>query len=208
MRIIDGYCGGKDLCGYFPLYDNHLPKQVNDFLEIGISTGHSIKMFRNHFEGGNFYAMNMNWGGAGVISKGELEEDGFTCFSGDQKDIPFLESIKNKFDVIVEDGSHHSDTQIITFKTMFLNNLRKGGLYVMEDLHCCLEDYWWCSIKDFKDTALSLFREFENSNSLESLLISKKENRELCRSIDKIILYDPVSEDTEIIARIAFIFKR
>ena len=123
--------GGKMYEGYLDQYERHLPKRVEDFLEIGIWKGDSISMFRDYYGGkGHFHAMNMNWNVGGVPEIDSFRAKGFTCYSGDQGDIEFLKTIDTKFDVIVEDGSHHSDDQIITFKQMFLNNMKSGGVYV------------------------------------------------------------------------------
>lgn len=164
------YAGGKDICGYLPLYEKHLPDEVDEFLEIGIAMGISIKMFRDYYrekngfnEAGNFHAMNMNWGNAGVISKRELSEQGIECLEGDQSDVEFLKTIKTQFDVIIDDGSHRSDHQIITFKQMFTNNLKSGGVYVVEDLHCCLDTYWWGDVGKFENTLLYLLLGFEKT---------------------------------------------
>jgi len=43
-----------------------------------------------------------------------------------------------KFDIILDDGSHNSDDVIRTFCNYF-NYLKEGGLYIIEDMHC---SYW------------------------------------------------------------------
>lgn len=56
---------------------------------------------------------------------------------GDQRDRKLLQSVvKNHgpFDVIVDDGGHSMDMQIISFQELFLS-LKSEGLYFMEDLH-------------------------------------------------------------------------
>ncbi len=153
--------GGKDGCGYFPLYEKHLPKKVDEFIEIGVAMGISIWMFRDYYESkGNFHALNYMFehDNAGVIGFNELRGTGIICHNGYQEDIEFLNTIKTQFDVIVEDGSHRSDHQAWTFKHMFVNNLKPGGLYVLEDLHCCLGAYWWGTCQGYDNTMLSFFK--------------------------------------------------
>ena len=71
-------------------------------MEIGILKGHSIRAFRDFFNGvGNFHGMNKNWGGP-VIEKDDLQAHGIICHSGDQGDVEFLKSITTQFDIIVE----------------------------------------------------------------------------------------------------------
>ena len=212
------YKGGKDTCGYMPLYDTHLPKSINNFLEIGIGMGDSINMFRDFYKGiGSFWAMNMNWDGAGVVEKSQLQRMGFNCLHGDQGDVNFLSTIETKFDVIVDDGSHHSDDQIVTFKQMFVNNLVSGGLYIIEDLHCCQEEYWWRDrLSDFGDTLLAILKRFPKTtfkqfiecdvreyrwigSSMASRYFTEPDNKYFLNAIDKVYLYDP---------SIAFIWKK
>lgn len=199
------YAGGKDICGYFPLYEKHLPEKVDNFLEIGIAMGISIKMFRDYYDGvGVFHAMNWNWGNAGVINKAELEERQFVCHEGNQADVEFLSTIKTQFDVIIDDGSHRSDHQIITFDRLFNNNLNPGGLYVVEDLHCCIEPYWWGEVTRFEDTLLSIlagspktiFEPLVNIFDKDYFSVSSQLKDE---SIDRIYLYG---------SSIAFIYKK
>jgi len=201
------YAGGKDICGYFPLYEKYLPKIVDNFLEIGIAMGISIKMFRDYYGAGNFHALNNNWGAQGVISKGVLESQGIICHDGDQADLEFLSKIDTQFDVIIDDGSHRSDHQITTFQYLFNNNLKPGGLYVVEDLHCCLDSYWWGSVSKFEDTLLSLLLGYSKTTlgKLENCFATahptnlKTTDGFFTEPIDKVFLYNP---------SIAFIFKK
>jgi hypothetical protein len=205
------YAGGKDICGYFPLYEKHLPERVDNFLEIGIAMGISIKMFRDYYKGmGEFHALNMDWGNAGVISKRALQEWGVTCHEGNQADVDFLKTIKTQFDVIIDDGSHRSDHQITTFRQMFEHNLKPGGLYIVEDLHCCLESYWWGEVGGFEGTLLYLLLGYDKTVTRDINNIFAKEHPkpehdttgyfwELGLPIKKVYLYNP---------SIAFIFKQ
>lgn len=49
-----------------------------------------------------------------------------------------IERCSRFFDVIIDDGSHHSSDVMKTFAQYF-PLLRDGGIYVVEDLHC---SYW------------------------------------------------------------------
>jgi hypothetical protein len=213
------YAGGKDLCGYFPLYEKHLPKKVDDFMEIGVAMGISIWMFRDYYNGeGNFHAMNYQFDhdNNGVIPMKDLQKTGIICHNGLQEDIDFLSTVKTQFDVIVEDGSHRADHQAITFKHLFNNNVKPGGLYVIEDLHCCVGDYWWGECEGYDNTMLYFLQHWPNVISLEfecavpfpkptkkkfisNQFFSQEEFSHLVKTIDKIYLYSP---------SIAFIYKK
>ncbi len=210
--------GGKDGCGYFPLYERHLPKKVDEFIEIGVAMGISIWMFRDYYNSiGNFHALNyqFTFDSGGVISMREMQGTGIICHDGRQEDLDFLSKINTQFDVIVEDGSHSSDHQAITFKHMFINNLKPGGLYVLEDLHCCTGEYWWGTCQGYSNTMLHFFEHWPgvvNYHILEKNLIKTEqktfkgnqfftvEEYQYLRSIiSEVYLYSP---------SIAFIFKK
>ncbi len=214
------YAGGKDGCGYFPIYEKHLPKSVEDFMEIGVAMGISIWMFRDYYEGkGNFHAMNYQFDrdtNKGVIPMKDLQRTGIICHDGRHEDLDFLSTIKTQFDVIVEDGSHRSDHQAIAFKHLFNNNVKPGGVYIIEDLHCCQGEYWWGDCQGFDNTMLHFLRLWPNVINLDLLLHTPNENpnpkpfkgnqfftvddyNHLVNSIDKIYLYNP---------SIAFIYKK
>ncbi len=152
--------------------------------------GASIKMFKEWYKDeGKFYAMDI-FGGE-VISQAELSKLGIVSFLCSQSDMSFIDKIKEKFDVIVEDGSHHSDEQVITFKNMFKNNIANGGIYVLEDLCCCTNEYWWRGIvKKFEDTALAIFKKFKEGGTLECQFITADESRELIAMIESVELYN------------------
>jgi 8-demethyl-8-alpha-L-rhamnosyltetracenomycin-C 2'-O-methyltransferase len=43
-----------------------------------------------------------------------------------------------EFDVVIDDGGHRMDQQLVSFKTLF-PHVKSGGLYIIEDLHT---SYW------------------------------------------------------------------
>jgi hypothetical protein len=50
----------------------------------------------------------------------------------------FMNEVGGNFDIIIDDGSHMVDHQIISFQTLF-PYLKSGGIYVIEDL---FSSYW------------------------------------------------------------------
>lgn len=133
-------------------YEKHLPKEAENVLEIGCLYGGFSRVLKTIYPNARIELVDLfhpdyTW----TVKEAELH--GFIPHQGSQDDLEFLSTIKTQFDVIVEDGSHHSDDQIITFKYLFENNLKPGGLYVLEDLHCCTEEYWRCGLK-FEETFL------------------------------------------------------
>lgn len=57
-----------------------------------------------------------------------------TFIQGDQADVHVLSRL-GSFDVVIDDGGHHSYQQISTFSNLF-PKMPSGGWYFIEDLHC------------------------------------------------------------------------
>lgn len=195
--------------GYIPFYEKHLPETVNKLVEIGVWKGEGLRMFRDYYNNlGEFHAWDYMFStpghDIGTVSRTQLESEGFIVHTAGQADQQFLDGFHEQFDVIVEDGSHHSDEQVITFKHLFLNNVVPGGLYVLEDLHCCNEEYWRRGIcNGYENTALAIFHKYLDGGNLTSQFISEQENEQLMSQIDKMYIY---GEGTGGV--IAFIYKK
>ena len=61
---------------------------------------------------------------------------------GSQADPTFLASVNGEFgpfNIILDDGSHKTHHQIISFGALFRDALKDGGCYMVEDVHT---NYW------------------------------------------------------------------
>lgn len=113
---------------------------VDNMLEIGLGNGASIKMWKDYFPQAKIFCMELfgkenaeKWNGA------EGNINGINFISGDSTKIDSWINIPNNLDMIIDDGSHDPDDQIQTFIAGF-SHLRTGGLYIIEDTHCGLEE--------------------------------------------------------------------
>jgi hypothetical protein len=120
---------------YFPIYERHFDKFVGkpvSILEIGIYSGGCLRMWRSYL--GESCAV------FGVDIQPECrayEEPGTRVFIGDQSDRAFWRRFKQevpKLDIVIDDGGHLADQQIITLEEL-LPHLQPGGVYVCEDVH-------------------------------------------------------------------------
>jgi hypothetical protein len=123
---------------YLDLYDkffNDIRFNTNQILEIGILHGDSIKMLKDYFE-------NSTITGIDIENKQHLLSDRLVILQGDQSDKNFLNGFNDEFyDVIIDDGSHRMDHQQISFGVL-IKKLKKGGIYIIEDLHTSLPYYF------------------------------------------------------------------
>lgn len=124
---------------YFDIYETHFNRYVNKelvLLEIGVSHGGSLQMWRNYFgEKVKIYGVDND------PRCKSLEEDGIEIFIGSQNDKFFLKRLKKKIpkiDILIDDGGHTMEQQITTFKELF-SHIKDDGVYLCEDLHT---SYW------------------------------------------------------------------
>jgi hypothetical protein len=100
-------------------------------LEIGVFDGGSHKMWQSFFPNGMIYGVDID------EACKQYDDERIKIFVGDQADTEFLYEIMKEIgeaDIIVDDGGHTMNQQIRSFKTLF-PFVKRGGIYVIEDLH-------------------------------------------------------------------------
>lgn len=124
---------------YFEIYDRHFARfRGTDvcIVEIGIYHGGSLQMWRDYF------GSHAKIIGIDIDPRcKELEEEGIEIIIGNQEDREFLRSLKEKIpriDILLDDGGHTMNQQIITFEELF-PHVDQNGVYLCEDLHT---SYW------------------------------------------------------------------
>jgi Methyltransferase domain len=124
---------------YFPIYSRHFapyrgrPVRI---LEIGIYRGGSLDMWQWYF------------GDQVTLVGVDIDEDARAASDprhvveiGDQTDADFLRRVAEQhgpFDIIIDDGGHEMQQQIVTTETLF-PLLADGGVFLVEDTHT---SYW------------------------------------------------------------------
>lgn len=124
---------------YFDAYDHHFSrfrgKKVK-VLEIGVFHGGSLQMWKNYFgDQAEIIGVDIN-----PICK-IFEEDQITVYIGNQEDRSFLSKLKKiigEVDIIIDDGGHYMNQQIVSFEELY-PIVSENGIYLVEDLHT---SYW------------------------------------------------------------------
>ena len=118
---------------YFDIYDKLLTKFVGEsitFVEIGILDGGSLFMWRD-FLGKNARIIGVDLNHEAT----KWREYGFEIFIGDQSNsqvwVDFFREIGDVH-VLLDDGGHRNDQQIITTRSA-LPHILDGGLIIIED---------------------------------------------------------------------------
>ena len=126
-----------DFLSMYERFLSPLRSQPVKMLEIGVSTGSSLRMWRDYFEHGSIVGLDVN--GASRVHQSERA----IVEIGDQSSIADLTRIARDhgpFDIIVDDGSHMWDHQIITLQYM-LPHVKRAGYYILEDLDTSYGQY-------------------------------------------------------------------
>ena len=135
QEIAEKHGTDKAAHGYMPHYMSHFyPLPPQSILEIGCERGNSIRMWEELFPE------------AGITSLDLFKEypipnvPGVEFIQGNQLDHELLYNLRNHrtFDVIIDDGSHNSRDQLITFWSL----VGISRIYVVEDLHCCNDELY------------------------------------------------------------------
>ena len=116
---------------YEEIFNKYIDKKIT-FVEVGVLHGGSLFMWREYF-GPKARIIGIDLDPAAK----ELEKHGFEIFVGSQSDKLFWESFYStigKIDILLDDGGHVNDQQIITLSEA-INNTNDGGVLVVEDTH-------------------------------------------------------------------------
>eukprot|EP01060_Flectonema_neradi_P025883 TRINITY_DN3472_c0_g1_i2.p1 TRINITY_DN3472_c0_g1~~TRINITY_DN3472_c0_g1_i2.p1 ORF type:complete len:317 (+),score=70.79 TRINITY_DN3472_c0_g1_i2:47-952(+) len=125
LEIGLGCLGLKDIGLGVRLWGEYFKSAQMDVIEYDSDCGKSFENRNN----------DKRWGPSG----------GVRFHYGDQSNKTFLEKVGREFgpwDVIIDDGSHQSDHQIISFETLF-PFVKSGGKYIIEDLQLSFSPGVW-----------------------------------------------------------------
>jgi hypothetical protein len=130
--------------GYQRLYKRHLEPYRHKpirLLEIGLRDGASLDLWSNYLHPDS-EIYGIDYGSIDPTCQPCKIETAF-CFHGDQENRTFLNSILKKsggnFDIIIDDGGHGYQQQMVSFEVLFKNGLKPGGIYFIEDIET---SYW------------------------------------------------------------------
>lgn len=135
------YGTDKATHGYMPYYEEHfnnLPEFIWDsmhLLEIGCKEGASLRMWREIHPKIKLTTIDLfeEYGAP-------TEIEGLKILKGSQSNGRILQVARElgPYDVIIDDGSHNSRDQLISFYGL----LGCTYMYVVEDLHCCNDEFY------------------------------------------------------------------
>jgi hypothetical protein len=184
--------------GYLEIYEKYFTKHrtnLQNFLEIGLWEGESIRMWREYFTTGNLI-------GADILDLSHVQLPNTQIKICDQSDRNQLQQLIDDtfdtFDVIIDDGGHWQHQQQITLGFLF-PYLKSGGTFVIEDLHTAGNPAY---TRPGDVDTLEILHNWKNTGELVSNNMSESEIKYLLENVAEIHIEKANVSD------IAFIIKK
>lgn len=154
---------------YCPFYEHELkglnPKRI---LELGVKDGASLRMWKEYFPDAEVIGIDINE---------PIEVEGCTVLQMDQTDAFALAQLQ-MFDLIIDDGSHMTLHQQISFVQLYDMQLNTPGVYIIEDVHSSFYTEYinskYTTYELFKDTGKLFQRIPGDTSDSNTILIHKK----------------------------------
>ena len=126
---------GHGYTKYYEKYFSKIRKKDINLLEIGSYSGASAASFVKYFPNANVFCLDINISNFKFFSK-KISVFGIDI-SNNRMVSNFYKRINisdkdNFFDIIIDDGSHKLSDILFSLNN-FYKNLKKGGLYIIED---------------------------------------------------------------------------
>lgn len=175
--------------GYTDIYYKYLKdkrKEYKNILEIGVREGWSHMMWYDFFPNAMIYGID-DFSDINCPPKEKIENDRIKILECSQteekKIIDFFNGID--FDMIIDDGSHMSWHQQISFRFLF-PKLKSGNYYFIEDLGVCY-DRRFREYDDFRSSTVGWFQLMFNKEPF-SYYIEEKEMKTILNKVESISL--------------------
>jgi hypothetical protein len=188
---------------YTKTYEKYMKNKRNDvisMLEIGVCDKRfpyaSIKMWMSYFENIDFYAVDNFWGNTLDDKLNDIEQlnnqsvNFIYADQGSFDDWDVLnELFANKFDIIVEDGSHWPNHMMISLWKS-IGVIKSGGYYFMEDIQNPLKSRGWFKY-DNSLIAEELLQTL-STKTLYSSFLNDKQNKDIQDNFELVdLILDP-----------------
>jgi len=163
---MEEYNTDKYLHGFIDVYEPYFNDMSDSkhILEIGIYYGGSLKYLSDKFKDGNIYGID-------IEDKTQYDDKRVKTYIVNQEDRDalnrFLEETNVEFDIIIDDGGHTMKQQQVSFGALF-SRLKKGGIYILEDLHTSRLENFGTIFPDDLITTLDMLQSFKFTNNIAS----------------------------------------
>ena len=211
--LFDYFNSFRKYHNYATIYEENFNKIKNnklDILEIGSATGGGVASLFFYFPNSKFITADNN--PFRLIYKSNRIRNIYIDISSKNILKNFSRHLNKKYDLIIEDCSHKVIDQILCFSENF-KNLKKGGIYVVEDLNFPEIDKIYSPTNEKLDLK-TILKKIESGDQIISKYINKEEIFYIKENVESIKFYKTQNKDDYLISglceysEIAFIKKR
>lgn len=210
-KILDDLCNwhgtdkgskypGASRHGYANIYDqpSYLSNLIDDsirFLEVGVALegtlgGQSLRVWLDYFSKAKLYAFDIVDMSQHPVIKDNSRIEFYRGDQGNRDDFrKMYEHFGNEpFDVILEDGSHQENHQMISLGALF-PFVKAGGLYILEDMS--IADRPCCCTRN--DASLVTMTNFKNDRTINSPHLTDEEKLYIEEHTESIEIYEDIA---------------
>lgn len=167
---------------YMSYFETFLKKDNVCILEIGIAKGASLRMLNAFFPNAKIYAIDISKESV-RLELGKNVHTHLCCQIDFQKINELFGGMK--FDIIIDDGSHLTSHQQKSLGFLF-PFLKKGGVYVCEDLHTSYRH----EFIDSDVTTLEMIEHYQKTKTMKCNLLSENEIDYLNKHVVDVVVYE------------------
>lgn len=174
---------------FYEPYFNNL-KDVKHVLEIGVYNGGSLQYLESKFQDAKIYGID-------IENKTQYDSERIKTYVVNQENRDDLERFINEnnieFDLIIDDGGHTMRQQQVSFGMLF-KRLKKGGIYVLEDLHTSRLDQFGTIHSDDLITTLDMLYTIHYTKNVISNHITDDEKNYIKNNVEDIRIWTRTPE--------------
>ncbi len=159
------------------------------FLEIGVLRGDSVRLWEAYFPNAQVYGIDLD------ESTTKYNSDRIKIVIADQgsrNDLTrVLETTGRSLDVVLDDGGHAMHQQQISLGMLF-PAVKKGGLYIVEDVHTSFPQLYpgfGVDSPDGRNSTYALIDRFVRTGQFNSQYLSAAENDYLTKNVSYCAYY-------------------
>ena len=188
------------------VYSKYMDKYRTDpirILEIGVFFGASLKMWHEFFPNGEIYGIDTFEGNQGngshfdnsasFLSEAKKYDRMHVAICDQSKRdelLTFASTVEDKFDFIIDDGSHLMKDQQQTLGVLW-SSLRPGGIYFVEDYASSYDIRYPDVRPDFSNTTVTMMETFESTGRIVSEYMTEDETHMITSELLKIDMTHP-----------------
>jgi cyclopropane fatty-acyl-phospholipid synthase-like methyltransferase len=178
--------------GFIDIYEPYFRNMSDSkhILEIGVYRGGSLKYLSDKFKDGNIYGID-------IENKTQYDEERIKTYIVNQEDRnaleKFLEETDVEFDIIIDDGGHTMKQQQVSLGVLF-KKLKKGGIYILEDLHTSRLENFGTIFPDDLITTLDMLQSLKYTKNIVSNHMLDDEKEYIRNNVDNIIIHSKSPE--------------